>query len=323
MATKKKKISGISQNLSKSIAETRASEGDQTHLPFYGKRIGISVSNSEDYKVLGYSESHLKDFTLEVTRYLLVNGAHLIYGGDLRREGFTYPFRDMAYQYMTKNDSSQMHFTNYFGWPIYVGLSNSDEATFKRYRIQIVKVDPPAEVPRNLYGTSIKDDTIENRYYWAKSMTKMREVMIGNSDGRVLLGGRLSGYKGFYPGILEEAYVALKLKRPTYLIGAFGGAASFVVRALKGGNPKKLSEELIDLHPPLVELQKVAAKRKDAQIDLQDALEEFTRIGVRGLSRINKLSEAQNEILFETPHFHDIMFYVLGGLRKAMDKKRK
>lgn len=42
---------------------------------------------------------------------------------------------------------------------------------------------------------------------------------------RICLGGKLEGYEGKEPGIVEEARFALEFNKPLYLLGGFGGAA--------------------------------------------------------------------------------------------------
>jgi len=45
-----------------------------------------------------------------------------------------------------------------------------------------------------------------------------------NPGCRICLGGKLKGFKGKEPGVLEEARIALEFKKPLYLLGGFGGA---------------------------------------------------------------------------------------------------
>lgn len=320
MAKKKANISGVSLNLSQSISKDIADEIKEIKLPLGNRRIGISVSDSEEYGELGYSKIHQKDITVETTRYLLVNGAHLVYGGDLRQDGYTYAFSELAFQYRKKELDSKMHYTNYFGWPIHLKLENSDDATFKRNRVRIIKVEPPTEVPIELRSTPLPPSSPENKYYWAKSMTKMRKEMVENCDARILIGGKLSDYKGFFPGIIEEASFALEQKQPIYLIGAFGGATSILIRAIKGEKVSKLENELLEWYPSLRELYDTCAKRKDSVPTISSNIQKFQQLGLKGLSKINRLTSEQNEILFETKHFSEIIFYTLAGLKKSFKK---
>ena len=40
---------------------------------------------------------------------------------------------------------------------------------------------------------------------------------------RIVLGGRVAGYKGRMPGIAEEALLSLQAQQPVFLLGGFGG----------------------------------------------------------------------------------------------------
>lgn len=323
MPRKKANVSGISSNLSKSIAKDIAIEAKEADLPLSNKRIGISVSNSEEYRELGFSEIHQKDITVEATRYLLANGAHLVYGGDLRQGGYTYAFSELAFQYRRKDKDSTMHYTNYFGWPIHLRLKNSDEALFKRNRVKVVKVEVPKEVPADLQGTQILPATPEDKYYWALSMTKMRREMISDCNARIFIGGKLSNYMGFYPGIIEEAYLSVEQKQPIYLIGAFGGATSVLIRAIKGESVKDLVNEILEWHPTAQDIYKMAVERNIVIPSVRSILEKFHKMGIKGLSKYNKLSKEQNEILFDTKHLNEMILYTLLGLKKSFGKSNK
>ena len=78
-------------------------------------------------------------------------------------------------------------------------------------------------------------DEAEQDYFTARCLTAMREEMTRHVDARVLLGGKTFGFQGKYPGLVEEAYLAMAapLPRPVYLVGAFGGAARAVIDALR------------------------------------------------------------------------------------------
>jgi hypothetical protein len=56
-------------------------------------------------------------------------------------------------------------------------------------------------------------------------MTKM-------SHARIILGGRVEGYKGRMPGIAEEALFTLRASQPLFLLGGFGGCARDIAEDL-------------------------------------------------------------------------------------------
>ncbi len=59
-----------------------------------------------------------------------------------------------------------------------------------------------------------------------QQMTALRNCMTAllNPGCRICLGGKIQGYEGKEPGIMEEARLALNNNKPLYLIGGFGGA---------------------------------------------------------------------------------------------------
>ena len=316
MAKAKTNISGMSEDLSKSISKNIDKENNSIVLPLSDYRIGVSVSGSDECKALGFSEIHQKDITIELTRYLLVNGAQLIYGGDLRNGGYTYAFTELSFQYRKKNESDKKHFVNYFGWPIYNVLKNSDEADFKKNRVDIIKVAPPPEVAEEMKYQFLPYNTPENKLLWARSMTIMRSEMVKNTDARIVLGGMLSSYKGFYPGIIEEAYLTLKANQPLFILGAFGGASKFIIRAIKGESEKKLSKEIISWNRDLIMLHENDEKMLNEK--LCNIFSTFNELGINGLCKLNGLKKDQNILLFTTLHFHEMIYNILIGLKRKL-----
>jgi hypothetical protein len=70
----------------------------------------------------------------------------------------------------------------------------------------------------------------------AAAYSGLRRHMADNIDGRILLGGRLRGYLGAIPGVMEEAILAVERNQPIYLAGGLGGAAASVARRLNAGD---------------------------------------------------------------------------------------
>lgn len=317
MKRKKTNISGLSQDLSKSITRTIEKEANSIILPLNKKKIGLSVSDSEEFLQLGFSETHQKDITIELTRYLLVNGAHIVYGGDLRKDGYTYALSELSFQYRLKEHHNASFYTNVFAWPIYNRLQNSDLADFKKNRVSLIKATSPKDVPANLRGRFVEPDTIENQVLWAKSMSQMRSEMVKLTKARISIGGRLSDYKGFFPGILEEAYLTIKSKQPLFLVGAFGGATNLVIRAIKGESHENLVNEIFGQFPGLQELYQFVGKTVMTQ-QLNEIFTKFSQMGLKGLSSLNGLSNDENEVLFDTNHFHEMIYYILIGLQRKL-----
>jgi hypothetical protein len=103
----------------------------------------------------------------------------------------------------------------------------------------------PADVAAGISSEFfLPPNTPENFYVWSRCLTNMREKSIASSTIRICAGGKLSGYKGKMPGVLEEIVLSLNSQKPTFLLGAFGGAVGNVCRVLQNKDmPEALTEE--------------------------------------------------------------------------------
>lgn len=311
----KPNISGVSEEMQNSIKRNYRpkphKEGNQSFLS--DKRIGISVSDNEELEELGYSTIHLKDLIIEIVRNLLVNGATIVYGGNMNKEGYTYLFSELAFQYRDKSDSKKNCFKNYFAYPIYCLLTSEDRSNFKKYRTEIIKVVPPKEVISNKEKYLIPNTT-EAKIIWARSLTIMRQTMIADSDARILVGGKLSYYSGKMPGIIEEAKLTLEQGKPLYLIGALGGASKEVINALEGKGFSYL-ENKFHQSEEYQAFKGQYNKGGNDSIDPEVELAFFKNYGKEILSRSNGLTPEENERLFTTSNLPEMLFYILKGLK--------
>ena len=87
----------------------------------------------------------------------------------------------------------------------------------------------------------VAPDTPARRYAWLRSLTFMRVSMQQATSARILMGGKLTGYKGLWPGVLEEGVIALRAQQPLYALGVFGGASRLIIDALQGIKREELT----------------------------------------------------------------------------------
>lgn len=270
------------------------------------KRIAFSVSESDDLHQCGCAKAMLKDIVLELSRYILKAGGYLIYGGDLRKEGFTESFENFSYQYGEKEkaDRQEKYFTNYFAWPIHLNISESNKAEFLHCRVELKFVDAPDGVDTSVFIPPVGN---ENLTIWAHSLTKMREEMESNVDARIILGGRLTGFKGKYAGIIEEFLIASQKNHPIYLIGGFGGAAKAIVDIRKGKDVDllKFAEET----PSYTGFLTYYNDNNSDKIDYSSIKEQITNYTFN-----NGLTPEENDILFHTTNILEIVSLILKGL---------
>lgn len=276
-----------------------------------GKNVAISISESPDSSTLGIGMAMFEDLSVELARHLLISGAHLVYGGDLRPGGFTELFKDLAYQYgiYEKDKSFKNYFTNYLAWPIYIGMTPASQAEYKFCRVNCQKAEIPDTIPVGLRDLMVPPTTVENLYYWAESLKSMRHEMESHIDARIILGGRVTGFKGYMPGLYEEAINAAKANHPLYLLGGFGGASARLIQLIKGETSSdKLFEECCSHHLYQEFVSYLDKEKGEMNFKVLDVFSNNMSVLKNGLSK------EENEQLFVTTNVTEIIALVLKGL---------
>jgi hypothetical protein len=233
----------------------------------------------------------------------------------------------------------QLRVKNFLAWVTHTG---QDDSLLKLMEcLEPRRLPLPADVVDELGLDPQCDDpspfdanTPESDYLNARCFADMREEMNGKIAARVLLGGRLSGYSGRYPGLVEEAYLALRDDLPVYLIGAFGGCTRAVIDAIEGRQTTvltfdgqvQLDETLFRQDPArtktpygkrVEDYNRRAAKSSGVEsINYDTLLDCLTSKGVDGLSSHNGLTSDENRRLLTTPHIAEIIYLILKGLNQ-------
>lgn len=287
-----------------------------------GKTIGLSISESPDLHALGFDEMHLRDALIEFTRQLLARDATVAYGGDLRTGGFTQVLFDLVRAHNSSGTPEAFRpVHNYQAWPLHLKVDEDSEAELIKVG-QLHRVPLPYDLtqdPGLATNVFLTPDTRVNRYVWARSLTAMRERMNEQSDARVLMGGKVSGYTGKYPGLLEEAYLALRASKPLFLLGAFGGCTRAIIELVEGGNPEGLTlnfQTKDEAYKQLVEEYNSRAAAKPQlglePIDYESVSQAFRESGLANLR--NGLDAEENRRLFHAVDPDEILYLVLKGL---------
>jgi hypothetical protein len=286
-----------------------------SHLsnPLTGRTLGISISESSDLQSLGFSEVHFRDALTEFARYMLAAGATIAYGGDLREGGFTHTLFDLVSTYKGAGGNSANRIRNYLAWPIHLKLTVKQKAELQT-SAEIVPLPAP-DIPGLDQDAFLPPINAESTYAWCLSLTRMRERLGHDNDAQILMGGRLIGYKGKYPGVVEEAYEFMKTGKPLYLIGAYGGAVGAVIESLQGSRPPGLTEQKQiqnDDYRAAYDYFNQHAPESEERIDYEKLVQYFNKQGVSGLN--NGLTAEENERLFTSPHLPEIIALILQGL---------
>lgn len=310
-----KNISGISENLSDSIKEESLTK-DLKEIQFLShKRIAISVSECEELENLGFSAHHLKDISIEIARYLMVNGATMLYGGDMRNGGYTEIFRDLSHQYRHLGDN-EFRFVNYFPFPNSKAITIDVKADFMSRQVDPKIINIPSHLGEIDTEKEYKPfQEVQDRYIFSECFTDMRVIMAENSDARIILGGKQKDFLGYYPGIVEEAYQTLKANKPIYLIGGFGGAAKSIIKMIQGDLPPQMTNDFQFDTDFLKEFKSYASGKSTVKMDYDYLVDFFKKYNVNTISKDNGLSKEENLILFESTHIHEIVFLIMKGLK--------
>lgn len=280
-----------------------------------GTKIGLSISPTSDNELmlLGQEKVHLKKLSQMLAQKMIRNGAQLIYGGDLRNDGFTEFLFEEAAIIQGKTQGSDILVKNYTMWPQYLLQDDEYKNWSANYKgiCEFVKM-PPAPDVENEVDTSVAvvTDTIHNKYVVSRCLTHMRKAMIADCDFRISAGGKMTQYIGCMPGILEEIYIAITEKKPLYLLGGFGGITSKLCCYLQIGEiPKELSLDWQKINNKYYNDLLLEYVKHNKSIDYS-WLSELT---INSLN--NGLSEDDNLRLFNTPFVDEAIHLITKGIR--------
>jgi hypothetical protein len=298
--------------------------------PLTRRKIAVSLSESGDEAHYGFDLLHLDREAIEISRYLLLAGATICYGGHLGDKGYTKALFELVRSHPVETMAPIERIHNYVGWPLPLSVAEKSEyksdAKFKRIGRPdgLSEVDDPAFVEK--VESFIPPSGALNRYAWACGMTEMREVQTRDVEARVVLGGKtgptttaqpdggrqIKWYNGRIPGVLEEVLCSMKAEQPVYLVGGFGGCARLVADVLQGKSRKELTWDFQKNAPDASEMQKLYESRGPKWWSYQD-MDDFIRDkGIAGLN--NGLSPDENRELFETGNTETIVTLILKGL---------
>jgi hypothetical protein len=248
---------------------------------------------------------------VEVARHLLVAGHSIAYGGDLRVGGFTETLRDVARAYGIS--SARPRIFNYLAWPLHLHAADSDLAALAGVAV-LRKLEAPSP--------SI-DNGAETPFARVRAVSEMRKQMTARIDARVLLGGKLAGFKGSLPGLAEEGLLALQKSRPLFLLGAFGGCTGAFVEGIRNRRlPACFLEERFEegLEPEALLARRALMAELKARVPRAPSLVSMGRAfeahGVDTVAQVNRLSPDENEILFQSPNVPELVALILRGLSR-------
>ena len=213
-----------------------------------GVTVALSVSDSADLPRLGLHDKHAEYAIAEIARAVLTAGGHLAYGGWIRPSGFTQFLMHELRRYgahgrrLTICVAHPEHHT----LPL-SELKRLDETLEPSCRLRFLDADGSKVDYRS--GRGEDPEPTQDPDEAAAAYSAMRRDMTTISQARVVVGGKLAGFKGTMPGIVEEAIDTLEASQPVYVAGGFGGAAALVARSLDLGDSSWLPDGVPDHDP--------------------------------------------------------------------------
>lgn len=292
--------------------------------------VALSVSGAEDLGRYGLGTAHLDAILLDLSRYMLVAGVRLAYGGHLGADGYTLRLADLVRDPIVEQlrgkpstDQAVPELVTYLPWPMLASVR--DEARLGPL-VEMLRCDRPSDIDETLDPSfvavpdvEVSSDTALRRFAWSRGLTAMRERQTKELDARVVVGGKLgrpdNPYLGRMPGVLEEALLGIRAQRPLYLVGAFGGCARLVLDALDGIERAELTSAYHQALPHAAELKKLYADRGVKWDEFESIATELKTCGISGLK--NGLSVDENRELAMSRSAERIVELVLHGLQQS------
>lgn len=200
------------------------------HNALSGRRVSLSASESDDLGRLGLSEWHCRLVIAELGRALMLAGATVMYGGRLGADTYTEILIDEAQRFGGRRRTLELAVPE----SEYAKLSTNElreaDARLGEFgRLILIRASGEPESINAFDRRPVAP--VDN----AVALTAARTYVADTSDARVLVGGRLTGYAGREPGVIEEARLTAERSKPVLAAAGYGGAAAAVSNALEFG----------------------------------------------------------------------------------------
>lgn len=265
-------------------------------LNLINKQINISVSECDGGEKRGLTNIHCQAFIMELTRYILSFGGTIAYGGNINKTNINFVTTlQSVLQSYAKDYSNGNLIKNYVA----------------SYLVDTLDCDLQVDNQNELDFIKMEDGNTNNI---EQSLTEMRRRMATEANYAIIAGGRTSGYKGKFPGVLEELFEYIKAKKPVFIIGAFGGIGKKVADVLEENDRYfGTGQFMCDLR-----------ERYFGSVNHDDYEEVISFINALSMNCLNNgLNDKENETLLETSNFSEAIALVLRGMKKVEDGKNK
>ena len=264
--------------------------------PLAGCTVGISISESDEMVRLGFDRSEMNRCVVRLSEALLSTGARLAFGHDWRPGGVMEAVAALAVRYFNvRRDEAgrplegKAPILNFVAPPDIPFLTEQRELSGRPEAPgAALPVNPMVRLLEGIVDArQINAPAHANR---SDALSIMRRELAKLCNLRVCLGGKLTGFAGRMPGVIEEALGTLREGRPVFASGIFGGASRMIARSLGAGTIEfENTPSAMDFETELAEIRSraVGAPRgldeaEDLRLWQSTSIEECIELILRG-----------------------------------------
>jgi hypothetical protein len=278
-------------------------QDDQRAQTLSGRLVALSAGDAQDVRACGLLPRHLDLVFGAIVAALVMRGARLAYGGDLRQRGFTQQLYDSVAEAYADDyllgRSATPPFVHYLSANIWTSVPSEKleewlTAVAGLTEVRFMTGNSYVAVTAGEDKFLIKDHgehdsardvlqllhrSIETETNPARSLALMRRRMGKDCHARILLGGKMFNYSGDEPGVGAEARESLAQGSVVLPLGGFGGASNDVARQLGLKEDVRRRETPVgpDYHKVMDE---IAAQRTRLRDQLGDRFGKARRLAV-------------------------------------------
>ena len=301
-----------------------------------GRTVALSMSESTDIAARGFDPLHFEHSMLDMSRYLLIGGAKLAYGGHLGAEGYTRKLFELVRMHNNLEGVQPFErIVNHRGWPL-PRLTVTERAELNQSSVT-VELPRPSDIDETLHADFTErpvffpaERSREHRFAWARGMSEMRAFQADMAKSgviaRVILGGTFGPtvkvgergeaatqwYAGRVPGVLEEIYLSVEAGQPVFLIGAFGGAAKLAIDIVQGVDRPEATWDYQRRAPFAPEMRTLYEQRGVGWVDYPEIVSFLRGKGMNGTNPL--LNDKEQAELFVTVDPQRMVELVVAGL---------
>jgi hypothetical protein len=302
--------------------------------PLAGLVVNVSISESDDSTRLGFPPWQVNRVTLQNVAALFGQGATVVFGHDWRDDGVMQAVFGFARQVQPpapaaieqERATDQPLLVNLLPWPDEPHLPAEDLEQLSS-TLCVTTLGLPDGLRRfDKEARRAERDSPPYRYARARALTFLRHRLTAICHARLCLGGRRRGAAGRYPGVIEEALLALRADKPLYLAGILGGATQQIIDAIEGRPMasdfcRAAAVQEFYSAPPFEETDQ--ATLEDRTIDREGVWDEFATAGLDRISEVARLKVDEAKELLHTRVIDRVIELVLSGLSRLQAAKQE